>query len=373
MDPHNLAQLADDTTVLAEGVAMLGGKMYCLRDYSNDICQVPNIPKTVYCHFSDNPSLEPLHIDENTVLSSVDPEKGHRCLGVKFLPTIDVDKIITFNINDRSHNWARFYEWLEVNEETPIEIKTLVLDNCLFNSILYAAEVFGNIDCIEKKLRLAEQKALRSILSVKKTTSVDLLYNELKRPDIISSILESQYKFFKKIELLDEEVAMVKSILRLCDNTPFVDHYKSLSPDIKKTNICNRETKIVESGASMLQYYSSIVNVRKKSMIYCNFIDDRKRSVITRWRLSNHKLRIETGRYQVPYIERAERKCWQCNVLEDESHAIFLCPTFSLVRQDHLRLLAKYETVRDILDPEINDIYEVADFLLEIEVILNKR
>ena len=40
----------------------------------------------------------------------------------------------------------------------PIEIKTLVLDNCLFNSILYAAEVFGNIDCIEKKLRLAEQK-----------------------------------------------------------------------------------------------------------------------------------------------------------------------------------------------------------------------
>ena len=137
LDPHNLAQLADDTTVLAEGVAMLGGKMYCLRDYSNGICQVPNIPKTVYCHFSDNPSLEPLRIDENTLLSSVDPEKGHRCLCVKFLPTIDFDKIITFNINDRSHNWARFYEWLEVYEETPIEIKTLIQDSYLFNSILY--------------------------------------------------------------------------------------------------------------------------------------------------------------------------------------------------------------------------------------------
>ena len=296
IDPHNLAQLADDTTMLAEGVLMLGNKMYCLRDYSNDICQVPNIPKTVYCHFSENPSLEPLRIDANTELSSVDPEKGHRCLGVKFLPTIDVDRIITFNIDDRFHNWVKFYEWLEVNEETPIEIKTLVLDNCLFHSILYAAEVFGNINCIEKKLRLAEQKALRSILRVKKATSIDLLYNELKRPDIISSILESQYKFFQKIEMLDEEVAMVKSILRLCYDTPFVEHYKSLRPDMKKNNISIRETKILESDASMLQYYASIVNVKEKSSIYCNFIDDRKRAVITRWRLSNHKLWIETGR-----------------------------------------------------------------------------
>ena len=373
IDPHNLAQLADDTTMLAEGVVMLGNKMICLRDYSNDICQVPNMPKTVYCHFSENPSLEPLRIDANTELSSVDPEKGHRCLGVKFLPTIDVDRIITFNIDDRFHNWVRFYEWLEVNEETPVEIKVLVLDNCLFNSILYAAEVFGNVKCIEKKLRLAEQKALRSILNVKKATSIDLLYNELKRPDIISSILESQYKFFKKIELLDEEVAMVKSILRLCNDTPFVEHYKSLRPDMKKNNISNRETKILESDASMLQYYASIVNVREKSPIYCNFIDDRKRAIITRWRLSNHKLRIETGRYHVPYIERSDRKCWQCDILEDENHAIYFCPAFSLIRQDHEQLLTKYQTVKGILNPEIGDIYEVAEYLSEIDKVLSKR
>ena len=166
---------------------------------------------------------------------------------------------------------------------------------------------------------------------------------------------------------------MVKSILRLCNNTPFVDHYKSLRPDIKKTNIENRETKILGSDASMLQYYASIINVKEKSSIYSNFIVDSKRTVITRWRLSNHKLRIETGRYQVPYIERLDRKCWQCNILEDESHAIFSCPAFSLVRQDHIQLLRKYQSVQDILDPKIDDIYEVAEFLSKIDVVLSKR
>ena len=51
IDPNNLAQLADDTAVLADGTLMLGPKMKCLLDYSEEIHQVPNIPKTVFCHF----------------------------------------------------------------------------------------------------------------------------------------------------------------------------------------------------------------------------------------------------------------------------------------------------------------------------------
>ena len=138
IDPNNLAQLADDTAVLADGTLMLGPKMKCLLDYSEEIHQVPNIPKTVFCHFSKNPYTGKLYIDENTELSSVSVVKGHRYLGVKFLPTNDVDIIITFNIDDRFSQWCKFYSWLEVNEETPIEIKLLVLDACLFTSILYA-------------------------------------------------------------------------------------------------------------------------------------------------------------------------------------------------------------------------------------------
>ena len=122
-----------------------------------------------------------------------------------------------------------------------------------------------------------------------------------------------------------------------------------------------------------MQYYASIVNVKEKSSIYSNFVDDRYRKVITRWRLSNHKLKIETGRYHVPFIERADRKCCLCNILEDEHHAIFVCPSFAFIRQDHQNLIEKYPSVITILNPSLEDIYEVAKFLSEIDNVLNKR
>ena len=163
------------------------------------------------------------------------------------------------------------------------------------------------------------------------------------------------------------------SILRLCENTPIVEYYKSLLPDSRKNNIDERERRVIESDAPMLQYYRSILNPRKKSSIYSSFLDDQKRQTITRWRLSNHKLQIETGRYRVPRVERADRKCHECNVVEDEHHAIFICPAFNFIRTAHQRLLEKYQSVNTFLDPDLMDTYEVADFLGEIDKVLEKR
>ena len=49
------------------------------------------------------------------------------------------------------------------------------------------------------------------------------------------------------------------------------------------------------------------------------------RKSFTSWRLSCHKLPIETGRHL--NIPRPERKCTKCNlgVLGDEVHALFVC------------------------------------------------
>ena len=373
IDPNNLAQLADDTAMLAEGMVMLGPKMKCLLDYSEEIYQVPNIPKTVYCHFSKDPCTTKLYIDENTQLSSVDPIKGHRYLGVKFLPTKDINKIIKFNIEGRSHNWSKFYSWLEINEETPIEIKLLVLDTCFFMSILHSVEVFGDISCVEKKLRLDEQKALKAILKVKSGTSTDLLYNELKRPDVISRIKDSQYRFYHKVKDLNENEAVVRSILELCKETPIVEYYESLQEFNQEMNIEERTNRIRNSERSMPQYYNEMVNVDEKSKIYSNFVDDRYRFVITRWRLSNHKLRIETGRYHTPYIPREERKCFECGVLEDEKHVIYVCPAFSHIRANFGRVVTKYPSVSSFLNPDPSDIYDVSTMLSKIDNILNDR
>ena len=168
---------------------------------------------------------------------------------------------------------------------------------------------------------------------------------------------------------MTEEEAVVRSLLELCRDTPIVHYYEALSPDNMDHNILDRETRICQAQTSMLRYYASIVNVKEKSNIYSNFVDDRYRKVITRWRLSNHKLRIETGRYNVPFIPREDRKCFLCSVSEDEH----VCPSFDFIRQEHRGLLEKYSSVIAILNPCPEDIYEVAKLLSEIDKVLNKR
>ena len=67
MDPYNLAQLADETALYATTIRNLIFKFSAILSYSKDRCQIPNIPKTKYCHFSDNPSTDPLVIDDDTM------------------------------------------------------------------------------------------------------------------------------------------------------------------------------------------------------------------------------------------------------------------------------------------------------------------
>ena len=211
------------------------------------------------------------------------------------------------------------------------------------------------------------------MLKVKKGTSTDLIYNELKRPDIISRIKDLQWKFYHRILNLNNDDALVKSFTHLCDNTSIIEYYNSLSSTNKADNIQTREKRILESNTSMLQYYASIINVEKNSTIYNNFIDDRKRAIITRWRLSNHKLFIETGRYCIPPIPREERKCSNCDILEDESHVIYICPEFNVIHQKYRNILYKYLRIALILTPDLQDIFTVSDLLNEIDDILNSR
>ena len=78
-----------------------------------------------------------------------------------FYPTNNMDIIIKKNLDKRMGNIAKFYGWLEVNENTPIEVKLMVFENCVFLAILYGCEAWGNIKCIEKRLLTMEMKVYR--------------------------------------------------------------------------------------------------------------------------------------------------------------------------------------------------------------------
>ena len=60
------------------------------------------------------------------------------------------------------------------------------------------------------------------------------------------------------------------------------------------------------------------------------------RSLVTKFRLSNHRLMIEVGRHDDTAEE--ERFCPFCpQAVEHESHFMFTCPTYSHLRERYLK------------------------------------
>ena len=61
------------------------------------------------------------------------------------------------------------------------------------------------------------------------------------------------------------------------------------------------------------------------------------RILISKIRLSSHKLCIETGRYTG--VIREDRICHKCNlgVIEDEYHFILQCPFYTNIRRQYIK------------------------------------
>ena len=64
-----------------------------------------------------------------------------------------------------------------------------------------------------------------------------------------------------------------------------------------------------------------------------------ERKELVKFRIGNHKLMIETGRYS--QISRVNRLCPTCgsNQIEDEIHLLFHCPKYSIFRDRFYRKL----------------------------------
>ena len=115
----------------------------------------------------------------------------------------------------------------------------------------------------------------------------------------------------------------------------------------------------------MCKYYNDM-NFMNKSCIYTSLFNDYYRHIITRWRLSNHNLAIETGRYKRPVIERENRICASCNVIEDEYHAVFRCPLYGIERRKYRHLMS-CSSISEFLNPVYENVKNTAQFLHEIE------
>ena len=390
-DPLNLFQVADDSTPLADSKESLARKAKKLFEYSLKKHLIINVPKTKFMEFSKEPDLSAIVISSDTTVDPVSIDKGYCWLGFWLSYADNVPSLIKYNLNKKTFIICEFYGWLQVNRETPIILKIRVLYGCMFAAILYSCEAWGNIEEIKDQLLAMERKALKCCLGVKGSVPNDILYQELNIPDVFAKIRRLQQKFFAKIMTLEPEEAIVRQLVDRFiadeeysgDENSFLAYYLRLQADhmdrnttannIIENDITERKNRLLNEETTRITTYRDITNLEYNNALYNSFVNDELRITITRWRLSCHKLRIETGRYTYPITPRDERLCKMCLTVEDESHALFHCPAHTFIRMKYFALLCKYTTVNLLLNPQSSeDVMQVGSYIGEIEKNMQK-
>ena len=375
MRGHNVLQLADDSVLLAEDENAFIRKASALELYSKEKHMKINLKKTKYISAHETSPQNSIYVSNELQIEAVKATVGYNWLGFCLTHSNDLSQLIKFNIMKKMFAINKFHEWLSDNEETPFLIKIKVLDSCLFSSIVYSCETWGDLSRVSDDLLKIERKLLKRILGVKEGTGNNIVFHECSRPHVISVIKERQYNFFKKLSTLTEEDTSLKGVMDLYEiymqqnqNLKMLNYYKNLNGDDKKLDVEERKNVLHASDTTMNCRYVELSNLEKPHILYKSLHNDKDRIVITRWRLSCHKLFVETGRYKRPKITKEERKCKICNVLEDEEHALYLCDAHQFIRIRYRDLLQKYPRVKEILNPQSTKCMElIATYIREIE------
>ena len=83
------------------------------------------------------------------------------------------------------------------------------------------------------------------------------------------------------------------------------------------------------------------------------------KNIISKFRISNHSLLIEKGRYLK--IPRENRVCYKCNVVEDELHFLLYCTINIDIRKIYFE---KIKTENSLIDFELLEDKEKIKYIL---------
>ena len=95
------------------------------------------------------------------------------------------------------------------------------------------------------------------------------------------------------------------------------------------------------------------------------------RGALLKLRISNHKLMIEIGRYN--HTTKDNRHCpfCGCNVIEDEVHVLFQCPTYSMIRNKfYYKVKTLIPNITQLpINGLINEVMNPSNYVISIQFI----
>ena len=187
---------------------------------------------------------------------------------------------------------------------------------------------------------------------------------ELGRLPLIIPINQRIMKYFVYLNNKDNASIVKQSFLmsknlHSINNSGFysnfmnlIEHYhlpnfdpQSLDNDRIQRYITNMKEKYISFWRHSLEHSRKLefYKVFKEEYSTSDYLQQLKnfdeRRNLVKFKLSNHKLMIELGRYQTDHIPRENRLCPLCksNKVENETHFLFDCSKYSLQRPDILK------------------------------------
>ena len=239
---------------------------------------------------------------------------------------------------------------------------TLTLIDALVRPILlYAGDFWGCMKLPKNNpIENLHMMMCKQLLGVQKqTTNIGVLL-ELGRVPLCLYTLKSSVKNWERIKsgkgniLLEsckdsiDNHGWIPNIRKHLESNDMIEFFESVSdnpyPFVHKLlfeklrdNFHQKAFDKIKSNSSKLRTYALFKTEVGFEQYLTQVKNVQDRIEITKFRLSNHRLMIEVGRYEIPERPRDQRFCPFCpHAIENECHFMFSCKAYHHLRNRYL-------------------------------------
>ena len=349
----NCIMWADDLLLLSETEKGLGNLIKDLKLYSDQNKLMINTKKTKCMIFNKTGRL----IHRNFYLGETKLEnvRNYKYLGLVVTPSGEIKSAL----DDLRARALKAYMAFKTNLGTLfndyIDDTISIFDSMIKPILLYGSDFWGCIKCPKNNpIENLHMQFCRQILGVQKNTTTYGVLLELGRTPLMHEARKMSIKNWERIKLEKANQLIIKSHQNSCieelnwtttiRNT-LAEH--GLSFYYTNTNIKNKHLgfqrrakdifhqeafSTIKEGSSKLRTYSLIKQSIGKEHYLSTIRNPKTRRTLSKFRLSNHKLRIESGR--VEGLKCEERICQICSSdVEDETHFLVKCELYKDQRE----------------------------------------
>ena len=160
---------------------------------------------------------------------------------------------------------------------------------------------------------------------------------------------KNQMNYTQKISILSRRYNLPDTSCLISDIqwNKFIANFKK----IMKQDLVDHQKNLLKTNKK-LAFYTIFKTENKKAEFLDYIKNPHHKKVINKFRLGNHKLRIETGRHTIPKTPEHLRICQICNTpeIENETHFLFYCIAYNDIRMKFFKEMSDKYPVFDKFD-----------------------